>query len=846
MYIIRVLFIFVTFIVLVGCSSDTAKSATEKSKTNISSKKLVTGFSNGQNGVEPFVIEHDGTLKELANINQTGASASPIFLGTVNDIAYYVTHKEDQLSALYKSDATAIGTEKVADFFLPEGSDVFGSSIVKDEVLYFTVSGDTEDVLWRTDGTSSGTYAIESFKFIRNLLLFNNKLYFSVRNENDSYAIYLSDGTAAGTEEYINTASEYVRAMVVFKEALYYARKQAIYKVDGILNSADLFFRIYELGTFYAGMEKLFFTPSNRQGVYVSDGTKTGTEKVSSILIDYGSYNNRLVIGDTFYFVGDTPAAGKELWKSDGTAAGTMMVKDLYVGAGGAYPREFANINGLLYFKMIDESNRRRLYLSDGSSSGTYKVSDYGGKSLVALGNKVFMIGDTPRADLYVIENNITTRLSQNKGTLTNFNAHSIRKVGEHILFVNEDITYGEELWVSDGTVAGTTLLLDLNKDDKDAIVYRDFVDVIADPQRFASINGNYYFTVTSSQANGNELWQSDGTVAGTYYLQTLNKKASTYPIGLVSGNGLLYYQGLTDSGDYALWRSDGTEGGTYILHANVPTKYKDIPRWLTPVGNKLFFVDDDGTHGRELFVSDGTEGGTYLLKDINIGSGTGGGIFLTEHNGTLFFVANDGVNGKCLYKSDGTEAGTIMVKDFYENSTTNPSFEYMTSSGNYLFFIAKSPSTVGRKLYRSDGTTEGTVVVKTIQTSPYYNTIHTLTDVDGTLYFEASGGLWKSDGSADGTVMITTIKGLNSPIAVGNMLFFIAEDSEHGRELWKSDGTAEGTSMVKDINPGAESSAILIRRGFEGNLIFSAFDGVTTNLYMSDGTQAGTKPFKK
>ena len=42
-------------------------------------------------------------------------------------------------------------------------------------------------------------------------------------------------------------------------------------------------------------------------------------------------------LGDVAYFTAETPAAGRELWRSDGTAAGTFMVKDINAGAGDAF-----------------------------------------------------------------------------------------------------------------------------------------------------------------------------------------------------------------------------------------------------------------------------------------------------------------------------------------------------------------------------------------------------------------------------------------------------------------------------------------------------------------------------
>src|SRR5262249_34349329 len=68
-----------------------------------------------------------------------------------------------------------------------------------------------------------------------------------------------------------------------------------------------------------------------------------------------------------------------------------------------------------------------------------------------------------------------------------------------------------------------------------------------------------------------------------------------------------------------------------------------------------LYFVADDGVHGRELWQTDGTAAGTMLVQDIAPGPLSSDPIALTLGSGTLFFSASDGVHGRELWKAGGT-----------------------------------------------------------------------------------------------------------------------------------------------------------------------------------------------
>ena len=222
----------------------------------------------------------------------------------------------------------------------------------------------------------------------------------------------------------------------------------------------------------------------------------------------------------------------------------------------------------------------------------------------------------------------------------------------------------------------------------------------------------------------------------------------------------------------------------------------------FSDVAGTLFFVAGDRRHGRELWRSDGTRRGTRMVKDINPGQrpccrGQGASsdpYSLTAVGRALYFVADDGIHGRELWRSDGTSRGTRMVKDIVPGLGPY-NLGSLTNVAGILFFVATDGTHYG--LWRSDGTAARTTLVKEFGQPLQYPTA-----VGGALYFGANGGLWRSDGTASGTVLV---KGFgNNPYYLTNVagtVYFTADDGTHAG-LWRSDGTEPGTTLVKEGVP--------------------------------------------
>ncbi|MGH7201479.1 MAG: ELWxxDGT repeat protein, partial [Planctomycetaceae bacterium] len=81
-------------------------------------------------------------------------------------------------------------------------------------------------------------------------------------------------------------------------------------------------------------------------------------------------------VNGTVFFTAEDGTTGRELWKTDGTAAGTVLVKDINPGSFSSNPSQLTNVNGTLCFTAFDGANGRELWMSDGTAAGTVLVTD--------------------------------------------------------------------------------------------------------------------------------------------------------------------------------------------------------------------------------------------------------------------------------------------------------------------------------------------------------------------------------------------------------------------------------------------------------------------------------------
>ena len=302
------------------------------------------------------------------------------------------------------------------------------------------------------------------------------------------------------------------------------------------------------------------------------------------------------------------------------------------------------------------------------------------------------------------------------------------------------------------------------------------------------------YFT------NPSGLWRSDGTPSGTRMFS--NESARS----LMPTPTRLYFVASTGLQGNELWKTDGTAEGTSMVVDLCPGDCDAFPSLSTQeivdhavVGGILYFVANDGTHGRELWRTDGTAGGTVRLTDVPTLPFDAPGC-LTELAGLLLFCANDGVSGLEVWRSDGTTVGTVRVTDIDPGLGFGVPLAYpgeFYRAGSHVYFTGYTRA-LGFELWRTDGTPGGTVPVQDISPGP-------------------SSGM----------------RFLLEAQAAGNRLFFLAHDGQHGRELWATGlapSLAVGDAAIVEGDSGTAAALVEVRAtgdpGSTATVAYATADG--------------------
>ncbi|WP_378105697.1 T9SS type A sorting domain-containing protein [Chryseobacterium sp. sg2396] len=643
----------------------------------------------------------------------------------------------------------------------------------------------------------------------------NNKVYFLAQQNYSGYQIWETDGTPAGTVKRQDINSNYsIDEFAVVGNKIFYYQNKELWVFDTGSNNLSL------LKTFeYSGNVKLY------------------------------SYNNQLI------FAANDGISGKEIWKSDGTVAGTSLVKDIAPNSGSSISNDFKMLtlnNGKFYF-MANTATGYVLYESDGTTAGT---------------NPLLPMQNSPQ-------------LEGASG-------------GDYFVFTGFSATNGGfEPWISDGTVAGTKILKD---------IYPGTTSSMSINQKFLKVGNKIYFDSNANGINpgyGNYIWETDGTENGTVLFNTpannmLYGKSSegqylilTKPnegnrfwitngnaaqtfemsaLGMTAANGVvdfnskLYLAGSSPKNGMELYSLDPSAQSA-VLASDISRYESSSPHSYELLNDDLVFIATDREFNSQFYKRNKTT--QQITRFTNFTYGSFGPGMYTNFNDTLFKVGNflytknntpNPVSG--FYRTDGASANSVVISTgntvVYDNSF------YVNLNDNTLLFSGYN-NVLGTELWKIDNNSNTVVLVKDISTESMgsmYNTDPKTTVLNGFAYFVAKQngklGVWKSDGTEANTIKTIQINfqdGSDGNIkVVGNLnnklLYSTRKEGStntSNTELFASNGDLASAVLLKSHSELYSSSSIDSDTEILNNKLFYVVKGYPGGLYSTDGTVAGT-----
>jgi len=314
---------------------------TEKEFTILHKPSIVIPFADKVHGIEVWRTDGiDAGTEMITDVNIGTGDSLYVSSGLYRseNLYYYVGDKGDgEQPFVTSADGEAI----------PLKDGITGGAYTQfmafGDYVYFRTTGSSGDsILWQTDGTSAGTVELKTISSgqIGQFFNVNNALYFFVNGKSaGADELWKSDGTSSGTE--------------IVKGSLYYDYSAAI-------SNQTFFFAARAFD-------------GSQIGLWVSDGTTAGTQ----LLKEFSSIPTKLIdVDGLLYFqhgyqttdAGNNTITHMDLWKTDGSDIGTLLVKEDSKQGLFDLKQMFVCDNNLYFVK--DDV----LWHSDGTEGGTVEV----------------------------------------------------------------------------------------------------------------------------------------------------------------------------------------------------------------------------------------------------------------------------------------------------------------------------------------------------------------------------------------------------------------------------------------------------------------------------------------
>ncbi|MBZ0111154.1 MAG: hypothetical protein K8J08_01705 [Thermoanaerobaculia bacterium] len=722
---------------------------------------------------------------------------------------------------LWRSDGTAAGTALLYDTVPGENLRHEGPQRLRrldtDTAVFITPYA-----VWRSDGTPEGTMALLSIEVDTPAV----SGIFEIARDVSALGIYYlqaddgihgtepwrTDGTVEGTQLLVDSAvggddSQPRFDLIEFAGDVYFlaggAQHWSIWRTDGTPDNTQPFFGVETgrtqqvKGLLGVASDRLFFAAGDAATgweLWSTDGTPAGTELVLDIApgpapsLTYTRPEWVTNLEGRLIFPADDVDHGRELWASDGTAAGTFLLADAFVGDESGIKLSFSPSlprrigTRVAYFAYDSEGPLAwNLWTTDGTPSNTqtFLGLDLQTPSFpVQYGRRDAKIGAMGRRALFA------PRLQTNPGPwsagggvpaapleilppdepVSSLGSQPLSTLGDRALFRVDRPNIGlPSLWASDGTVAGSEQLLE----GIDGLQFQVDQRVVG---ALRAVQGGFYWTdgtprgtevapgpgsVRSVAAAGDHLflasevslWSTHFLVSDVTLLTPGIRVASNFLAAVEKDGGSLALFFVEEDSEVRLWRSNGTTAGTEELypvapgpqHPNTLANSGD-GKGMVGFGEQILFAGDNSVNGPELWISDGTKQGTHLVIDLVKGSPGSLPDHLVATPSAVYFAAQTPEHGRELWRTDGTAQGTVLVADLAPGPESSLP-RWLTVVGDTLYFVASDPLN-GRELRAIDLATGELHLVADVLPGPASSSPSSLAPGDGLLWFTATDGV--------------------------------------------------------------------------------------------------------
>ena len=797
--------------------------------------------------------------------------------------------------SIWRTDGTPDGTRPVVAGAVIGNGALIGSN---GQRAYFAASDSSggTTALWATDGTPGGTVLLKAGLggphfpgFTADPTVLEGRLFFNDCAPRPANAcdLWTSDGTVEGTRKLIALGSGATRltgsgGVVYFLASASNDSGLALWRTDGTPGGTISLRTFSNVGTTYdvasVGGRALVVAEGK---LWASNGTSV--DPIATLGgQQYITFLSAAVEGGALYFLAMPINGGTTLtvWRSDGTPAGTSTVLSTQVAFDPLTPYPWVQRLGSRVYYLVPGPQGREpysLWSSDAGGRGAQPVACGGCASIpdpgwiLVSGSKLLF--PAVSGDVHTLWAVDSAQVPRPVATYCTGDCRTDAPVvaGARALFPVSATSGGTELWVTDGSAAGTQSVGSFPSFfNLYASKHLDGVLFAASPELSRETNlwmsrGAPQSTVplTAVEGDGSEprelrragdrvaflacrgpqgLWGAgahDAELAKDGYVDCSSESVFS---PLVSAGNSTFFEYAEFTGQSEVWATDGTAASTRKVWDN--SVDGGFVRDIAAFGAGLVFwtsrtVADQSI--ASLWRSDGTAAGT--TKSFDLPPGVGSGVGSTPLGGELYFLAQS--PNVQVWRTDGSAGGTRRL-------TGEPGNEFVqdpeyTRAGSFVYF------TGGHGLWRTDGTAAGTLLAipGPQDSDPYGNDrLSWLHELGGALLFlrteKGVSTLWRTQGTPASTQQIAVLRVITGPrsaASLGGDLYFAADDGAHGVELWRTDGTAAGTVLVRDIGPGPVSGNPRELVAAQGKLYFTADDTFTgSELWVSDGSAGGTR----